>query len=87
MRTALLVLLALVLSACGYKGSLKSPAQIELQQEKQARKQAKESQNPSPAPPPATGIVQSPVGDQPPVQQPSMQSGDAMSAPEPSEKK
>lgn len=40
----MLAALALPLGACGHKGNLKSPAQIELNEQKEAKRQAKEAQ-------------------------------------------
>jgi predicted small lipoprotein YifL len=40
----IILLLPFSLPACGYKGKLKSPSQIEAQEKKQAEKKAKEEE-------------------------------------------
>ena len=46
-------LLVLNVSACGHKGSLKTPSQIEAEQAKKEREAAKQEKEKKEAPPPA----------------------------------
>lgn len=46
LRYFLVAVLALNVSACGVKGRLKTPSQVEHEHEKKAKKQAEEAANP-----------------------------------------
>ncbi len=71
MRGLMHVLLVLAVaggvSACGNKGKLKSPTQIQVQAEKKARKQAKNPKDTSPTPvpdAPVPAVVQENMPDE-----------------------